>query len=470
VVIVHGINMVYKLPPYYPSAVGFGNDDAAFLARIGFNAVRVGVLWQAVEPQPGVYDPAYLTQIAATVSTLARHGILALLDFHQDQYNQLFQGEGFPSWSVQDDGLPAEPQLGFGADYIGMPALSRAFDNFWANSPGPGGVGLQTRYAAAWQQVALRFRADPSVLGYELMNEPWPGSVWPTCAQTQGCPTFDQGPLASFYRRVIQSVRRVDQRTLIWYEPQVLFNYASATNLPALGDPRLGFAFHDYCLAKDFLGTDTGCSPLDDLVFQHAIAHVAATHDALLMTEFGATNDIGDLTTMVQRADRDMVPWLEWAYCGCHDPTTSGPGNTQAIVIDPAKPPAGSNLVLPTLHALVEPYPQVIAGTPLGWGFNTAASTFTFRYSSRRATGKGVFRAGSVTQVATPAFTFPHGYAAKVTGGAIVSRRRAGVLEIALCPRVSTVSVTVTPAGRSRGSCRGPGVKPPRRRHRRAKH
>src|SRR4030088_2421106 len=60
VVIVHGINMVYKLPPYYPAAAGFGDDDAVFLARIGFNAVRVGVIWEAVEPSPGVYDHAYL--------------------------------------------------------------------------------------------------------------------------------------------------------------------------------------------------------------------------------------------------------------------------------------------------------------------------------------------------------------------------------------------------------------------------
>ena len=32
VVIVHGVNMVYKVAPYYPAAVGFGDDDAAFLA------------------------------------------------------------------------------------------------------------------------------------------------------------------------------------------------------------------------------------------------------------------------------------------------------------------------------------------------------------------------------------------------------------------------------------------------------
>ncbi|HEU0189920.1 MAG TPA: endoglycoceramidase, partial [Mycobacterium sp.] len=40
VVILHGLNEVYKIPPYEPSASGFGADDAAFLAANGFNAVR----------------------------------------------------------------------------------------------------------------------------------------------------------------------------------------------------------------------------------------------------------------------------------------------------------------------------------------------------------------------------------------------------------------------------------------------
>ena len=31
VVILHGVNMVYKRPPYYPAAAGFGADDARFL-------------------------------------------------------------------------------------------------------------------------------------------------------------------------------------------------------------------------------------------------------------------------------------------------------------------------------------------------------------------------------------------------------------------------------------------------------
>ena len=164
VVVIHGINMVYKLPPYYPAAIGFGDDDAAFLRRIGFNAVRVGVIWKALEPSPGVYDDAYLGRIVSTVNALARHGVLSLIDFHQDMYNERFQGEGAPDWAVQDGGLP-NPTLGFPGNYLANPAVQHAFDVFWSNASGPGGVGLEDRFAAAWAHVAARFRSTRSVLG-----------------------------------------------------------------------------------------------------------------------------------------------------------------------------------------------------------------------------------------------------------------------------------------------------------------
>ena len=102
VVIVHGINMVYKLPPYYPAAAGFGAEDAEFLASIGMNAVRLGVIWKALEPEPGVFDEGYLRQIEETVEILAAHGILSLIDMHQDMYNERFEGEGAPDWAVYD--------------------------------------------------------------------------------------------------------------------------------------------------------------------------------------------------------------------------------------------------------------------------------------------------------------------------------------------------------------------------------
>jgi endoglycosylceramidase len=454
--ITHGINMVYKVAPYYPSAAPFGPRDAAFLRSIGFNAVRVGVIWKALEPKPGVFDQTYLEHIALTVSMLARYGIVSLLDFHQDMLNEEFQGEGFPDWAIQDGGLP-NPKLGFSNNYLANPALEHALDQFFNDAPGPDGVGLQTYYAKAWADVATWFRGDPSVLGYEIMNEPFPGTAWEQCAQPAGCPVFD-AKLLAFYKQVDAAIRQVDPRTLVWYEPNVIFNDGANTTLGPLGDPHAGFAFHDYCLTEpEDLGdpNSSACETTDGLVFSDAVAHVAQTHDALMMTEFGATLSTAYLDDMVTRADQNMVPWLEWAYCGCNDPTTQGPGDTQAIVKNTALPPTGSNLVATTLEALVEPYPQLIAGTPSSWGYDRATQTFTLAFSVLRAAGGGAFGEGAVSVVATPALVYPHGYSARASGEAIVSSPGAGALVLAACPGARAMTVAVGPLvrGGSSGSC-----------------
>jgi endoglycosylceramidase len=436
VVILHGTNMVYKLAPYYPAAAGFGADDAAFLRSNGFNAVRVGVIWKAVEPQPGVYDDGYLEQIEQTVALLARKRIVSLLDFHQDLYNEKYQGEGFPDWAVQDDGLPNEPKVGFPNNYFVNPALQRAFDNFWANKPVSDGIGLQDHYAAAWAHVVGRFAANPSVLGYEILNEPFMGSEWQTCANTEGCPLFDQ-KLDAFNHKVNAAIRAVDQRTLVWYEPNPAFNFGANTHVTSLG-PRSGFAFHDYCLANEA----QGC-PTQEVTMNNAEKYVAGSGDALLLDEWGATSGLTDLHKMVSLADQHMVPWTEWAYCLCGDPTTSG--QDQGIIQEASKPPKGKNLNSSTLEALVEPYPQVVSGTPLSWGFNRESATFSLKYSTQSADGKKSFRARSLTQSATPKLSYPSGYAIQVTGGKAVSKPGSNVLSVASCPGAKEVSVTAAP-------------------------
>jgi endoglycosylceramidase len=149
VVILNGVNMVYKKPPYHPAAGGFDAADARFLREQGFNTVRLGIIYAGVEPAPGVYDQAYIEQIRATARALANEGIFFQLDFHQDLYNERFQGEGWPDWAVLDDGLPSAPQVGFPGNYLVNVGLNRAFVNFWANKEGPGGVGLQDRWPSS---------------------------------------------------------------------------------------------------------------------------------------------------------------------------------------------------------------------------------------------------------------------------------------------------------------------------------
>jgi endoglycosylceramidase len=476
VVILHGVNMVYKRPPYYPAATGFGDDDAAFLQRFGFNSVRLGVIYKGVEPNPGAYDDAYLNQIAATEADMARHGVFSQLDFHQDMYNERFQGEGWPDWAVQDNALP-NPQNGFPTNYFTNPALIAAFDHFWANSPGPGGVGLQDRYAAAWAHVAARFASARHTAGFDLMNEPWPGSPFLSCFVAPGCPAFDQGTMVPFYKRVIGRIRAVEPQKLVWYEPNVLFNFGADSSVTGLGDKSAGFSFHFYCtpgLAVPPYNLQS-CDAQGEHVFENADMHAQATGDALMLSEFGATDDLASIQSNVQQADRHMVSWQYWHYCECHDPTTSGSG-TQAIVIDPSQPPTGANVKQAKLDVLSEPYPQVVAGTPSGYSFDPATRRFQLSYSTRGPMGKNFARRSRKrlkrarksrqTQIFLGQDHYPGGYRVSVSGGGIASKPRASMLKVIACPGRRNVTVDVVPAGaggRNHVDCTVTG----RRRHRR---
>ena len=439
VVILHGLNQVAKVAPYEPAQDGFGDDDAAFLAANGFDAMRVGVIWAAVEPQPGVYDEAYLDSVAATVDTLAAHGIVSLLDFHQDLYNEKFQGEGAPAWAVDDGGLP-NPALGFPGNYLANPAEWHVWERFWANAPAPDGVGLQDHYARTWAHVAARFAGDRAVAGYEIMNEPWPGNLGIACAvPLVGCPLFD-GKLTAFYRRVIPAIRTADTTHTVYYEPNVLFAQSDTTYVGDVHDRRAGFGFHDYCSTEELTADNTLCPPQDDLTVRRGTGYGNARKIPSLITEFGATNDLPNVAGMVRIADKYRAGWLEWAYTG-HDKTSSSPDG-QALVLDPSRPPTGSNVLTAKLRVLAEPYPQVVAGTPTSWSF--ANGVFRLAYSTVRADGTGRFGTGAVTAVAAPAIQFPAGYRVTVSGAHVVSAPNAGTLRLATTAGATTVSVTVT--------------------------
>jgi endoglycosylceramidase len=446
-VILHGFNMVYKRPPYAPGATGFGADDADFLRRNGFNTVRLGLIYKAVEPQPGKIDHAYVRKVRQTERILAKRGIHSLVDFHQDLYNEKFSGEGWPDWAVLDDGLPAEPLTGFPATYITSPGLNRAFDNFYANKTGPGGVRLQRRYADAWAKVAASFNGDAGVLGYDLLNEPWPGTQYTACRNTAGCPAFDQTRLAPFYRRVIGAIRGADRKHIVFYEPHVLYNFGADTNLPDLGK-NLGFSFHDYCFVGLVAGAPPTCPQMEASIFDNADARAERTGDSLMLSEFGATDDTSILERIAGYADRHMTSWQEWHYCGCDDPTTqAGPGDVQAIVKDPHKPPRGSNVFWGKLRALARPYPQAIAGTPIRWSFDPKTRRFELIYTTQRAAGKGRFIA-SISKVFVPRLQYPQGFRAKVdyNGEPVVpiktSRQR---LEVIAAGTRGRIKLTITP-------------------------
>jgi endoglycosylceramidase len=445
--VLHGVNFMDKRPPYLPAAIGLDDDDAAFLHAEGFNAVRLGVMAAGVEPAPGVYSQSYLDGIAAAVRTFARHGVLSLVDFHQDFYNQRFGGQGMPDWMVLDDGLGDLPVALTPNTILRalQPSGTRVWDNFWANKPARDGIGLQDHYAADWAQVAKRLRHEPSVIGFDLMNEPWPGSAAVSCINVvPGCPSFDRSTLSGFYRRVIKAIRGADSRTPVHYEPELLTGAGVGYDMGDIGDANAVLSFHVYCVTYTILNASTpGCEIAERQTFANAESQAARSDDASLLTEFGSTSDTSIIQRVAGEADRGRVGWLEWTYYS--QPGDSDFANTPSLVRDPRRKPEGSNVNATYLGSLSRAYPQSVAGTPRGWSYDPATRRFALSYSTARADGRGRFARKALTEIVVPHRQYPKGYAVQVDGGVVVSRAGAQILKIRRRAGATGVGVTVYP-------------------------
>ncbi len=449
VVVVHGVNMPTKLLPADPMSAGFGEDDATLLAASGLNAVRLTLERYAVAPRPGQFDDAYIDRFAATVSMLRRHGILSLIDFHQDEFGPVFFDNGYPDWMTMTDGLPNAYQVGYPLQYFLNPALNRAFDHLWANDIGPSGRPLWDDDADILARAASRLAGTDGLLGYEIMNEPWPGSIYPTCTQPAGCPLFDQGPYSDYHKRMIGAVRAADRNNLIWYEPVTTFNQGVPTYVVPPKDPNLGFAFHDYPLCNVVgEGADALDAPAPaaapcttSITMDNAEAHAQATGSALLETEFGATMDTSRLLPALAEFDQSMMPWMSWSYTR-YITAYENDGKTLKPAVDP-------NVNHDMLATLARPYPQLVAGTPIGWSFDPKTRHFLFQYKRARADNKGSFGAGAETVISVPALQYPAGYDAVVTGGNVVSKPNAPILRVRAGAGAGPIAVRLTPSGGS---------------------
>ncbi len=440
VVILHGMNNVYKFAPYTPVAGGFDADDAQYLASQGFNVLRTGLIYKGLEPTIGVYDDHYLASLGDTVNVSAQYGLYTLLDFHQDMYNETFQGEGFPDWAVQTDGKPTQPGYGFPGNYLLMPALWTAFGHFYDDSAAGDGKTLQDHYAAAWNHVAAYFKSQNMIVGYDLINEPWPGPgpEWIACVTPKGCKNVDQNSLTPLYGKVIGSLRKADNRHIVFYEPTPLFNNGAKTYVTSGGDKNAGMSWHLYCL----LPTGPLCPNQEEIAYGNSDQQAQTTGDALLMSEFGATDDLTVIEREVEEADEHLQGWIYWAWSG-NDPTTSGGGGAQSVIINQFLPPTDDNLKQDKLDVLARPFPQAIAGTPQSFGFNPATKVFTLSYTTAKVDGSGNFNALAQTRIFLPARQYPNGYTVTISGGHALKSSDPTVLTV--LADAAQVQVTVGP-------------------------
>ncbi len=481
-VILHGTNVVYKHAPYiaYPdpgNPWNFDASDAERMRSLGFNLVRLGIEWQALEPgSGGVNQPKicaagspgnphefnrvialrYLKKVAATVNLLGRYGIYTLLDMHQDVYNSNFRGEGAPNWAVCTDNKPIVPSGGRWSNNYANPELQIAAAHFWSNDV----VGnLQGEFDHVWAVVADYFKNDRWVVGYDPFNEPFS-----TQTQQAAEATFS-GYLECFYtgkshtgflangtsplvcppdvpnEGVVPSIEAVDPHHLLFVEPDIY--WVTGGNVPSqLGPvpfPRVVFNFHDYCGDRSPVTGDPtnllGCLQTEetsaaeqDVVRLSMSSAYQPSGPALFMSEFGATSSVSLAGFDTEWAALDQIGWAYWAWKYYDDPTGS---SAEGLVL-------ADGTYSPTVTVLSRTYPQEIAGVANSILFNPFTGAFGLTYTPSTA-------ARGVTSIEVAAAQhYSDGWCAAVKGGQITSPPGAAHLTIRTVGSPVQVAVTVT--------------------------
>jgi endoglycosylceramidase len=412
VVIVHGLNMVWKRPPYAPpnTAAGFTARDADWLRKYGFNGARIGTLWAGVTPErPGVADPAYFRRVDRVTKLLADRKIWMLFDAHQDMWHEQYGGEGVPKFAAKRPmpfALTPYVKVPFPTGYW-TPEVSQVFDDFWANKD-----NLQGAWAAAWKLVAQHYKNQPYSMGYDLLNEPWAGKEWPSCLTT-GCEPSYANELQPAMERALRAVRTVDGKNMVWWEPQ---QFAGGQKLDTFyksvaGERNLGLSWHNYCPdvffeSQGIPGGDTeNCREYTANRENHAIDQAGRMNAGALMTEWGATDNVKAIGIDADGADEALMGWTYWAYKHWDDPTTADA--SQGLFADDADL---SSVKKDKLRQLVRTYPQATAGMPTDINYDTTSGRFSMTY-------RPDLRIEAPTQIFVSPLTAPKGYDFRVTGG-----------------------------------------------------
>jgi endoglycosylceramidase len=413
-VVFQGINLVNKDPEQ--GYLGRG-DEAAIrqLAESGFNCIRLGIFWDALEPEPGRYDDAYLDSVALRVEWACENGIFVFLDMHQDLYSRKYS-DGAPGWATLDDGLPHYTGPVWSDSYLISPAVQRAFDQFWDNASAADGVGLQDHYARAWQKVAQRFAGNPCVIGYDLMNEPFPGSEaagyfplmleayavllkedgtdvpsaedlaaqWSTeegrveamqnlqSAERFGRVVdavyaansrFEQERLQPFYQKVASAVRKVDSTSILLLEHSYFCNSGvrsaiTGTVLPdGSADPQVAYAPHGYDPLTDTKGLGDQGPGRIEFIFNRISETGAKLGMPVIVGEWGALGGqdpahVRTSAVIMEQIGRHGFGQTYWAWY----PSIGGEPYFQ--------------------EAIVRPFPAAIAGELKHWQYDIATGSF----------------------------------------------------------------------------------------------
>ena len=190
-------------------------------------------------------------------------------------------------------------------------------------------ASAQQQYLDTWERIARHYRNEPTVLGYDLLNEPIPPypNLMPLNAR-----------LEPLYKRAAAVIRKQDKHHIL-----VLEGAQWDTNFTVFGapfDPNILYEWHHY-----------GSVP-DQKLLQPYLDFRAKYHVPLWLGEAGENSDVwvAGFRTLVEQSN---IGWAFWPYkkMGTHSApeTITRPADWDAIVAF-ANLPAGVALHHTLLH------------------------------------------------------------------------------------------------------------------------
>ncbi len=175
----------------------FGPPDAAFIASLGMNCVRIPVNYRHWEDdaRPGELDPRGFAHLDRAIEACAGAGLYTVIDLHA--------APGAQNHHWHSDNPFHQPL-------------------FWQHR------SFQDRAIALWEAIASRYAPRPEVAGYNVLNEP---------ADESGA------ALVGFYRRAVAAIRAVDNRHIVFLDGN-----RYAREFPGFGEPfdNAVYAIHQY--------------------------------------------------------------------------------------------------------------------------------------------------------------------------------------------------------------------------------
>lgn len=322
-IVLRGINIVCK-DKSKNYIENISEDDFEYLKNLGFNTIRLGIMWDGLEPEPYKYDMNYLLKLDEIIHQADKYGFYIFLDMHQDLYGVKFC-DGAPEWATLDDGAEHVRTELWSEAYLLSPAVQTAFDNFWKNAPCRDGVGVRNHFIKTWQFLAEHYKSFENVIGFDFFNEPFPGSsgayvmpaimnrlaqslettetnteqmlfeMWMnpvakfellskfedeksykeliSCAE-QITQQFDREVLNPFYQEIIHAVRKIDKDVLFFLEANYFCNTGIESALEPVvdengnADSGIVYSPHGYDILVDTQDYNADCEGRLKVIFE----------------------------------------------------------------------------------------------------------------------------------------------------------------------------------------------------------